>query len=76
MALTLKQWRLAKEISIQDMAKAVGVSHVTYSNMEKEPDTFTIGVAKKAVEYLEIDMEDVIFFADESTKSIPEVSEV
>lgn len=61
MGLTVKQWRLAKEISQEEMAKACGVHRNTYAAWEEDPDSITIGNAKKIAEALNESV-DVIFF--------------
>ena len=47
MGLSLKQWRLAKEISQEKMAAACGVHRNTYAAWEENPDDISVGNAKK-----------------------------
>lgn len=60
MKLTLKQARLLKGFTQRDIANELGVHVQTYSKMEKEPDTVTIGEAKRISEILGLDY-DYIF---------------
>jgi len=46
MRLTVKQWRLAKGISQEDMAKHCGVHRNTYASWEDNPEAVSIGNAK------------------------------
>ena len=46
MGLTVKQWRLAKGISQEDMAKRCGVHRNTYASWEDNPETISVGNAK------------------------------
>lgn len=68
MKLTLKQARLLKGFTQRDIANELGVHVQTYSKMEKEPDTVTIGEAKRISEILGLDY-DYIFFDRNSTLS-------
>lgn len=43
---TLKQWRLAKELSQEYMAEKCGVHRNTYASWEEDPDSITIRNAK------------------------------
>lgn len=63
MALTLREWRLAKELTQKDMAEALDVSIPTYKLMEDDNDRITIGGAKKASIKLGVDINDISFFA-------------
>ncbi len=65
---TLKQARLLKGLKQDEMAERLGVHVQTYRRMEKQPDTVTIGDAKKISEILEMDY-DYIFFSSDSTLS-------
>lgn len=65
---TLKQARLLKGLSQNEMADALDVHVQTYRKMEKYPDTVTVGDAKKISEILEMDY-DFIFFNVDSTLS-------
>lgn len=65
--LTLKQWRLAREKTIADMAKACGVHPNTYMAWEKNPDCISIGAARKIAEALDVSV-DVLFFGAEYHK--------
>lgn len=67
MSLTVKQWRLAKEITIAEMADACGVHCNTYAKWEAEPGKISIDAAKKIAVALGESV-NTIFFADNSTK--------
>ena len=63
MQLTLKQSRLIKEKTQDEMAQILGVHVQTYRKLEENPENVTIGQAKKISSFLEISYND-IFFAD------------
>jgi len=65
--LTLKQIRLAKELSIQHMAERLDVHPNTYASWEKEPMTISIGNAFKIADILGMSIDD-LFLAINSTK--------
>lgn len=46
MGLTVKQWRLAKEISQEQMAEKCGVHRNTYAAWEDRPEDISIKNAK------------------------------
>lgn len=62
MGLSLKQWRLAKEISQEKMATACGVHRNTYAAWEENPDDISIGNAKIIARALHESV-DTIFLA-------------
>ncbi|MFA2810201.1 helix-turn-helix domain-containing protein [Bacillus mycoides] len=68
MFFTIKQVRLAKEITQREMAKKLNICVDTYRKMESHPDDITVGNAKKICNLLEISY-DQIFFNDNSTLS-------
>ncbi len=59
--LTMKQWRLAKGISQEVMAKRCGVHRNTYAAWEDNPDNVSIKHAKLIASALNESV-DVIFF--------------
>lgn len=63
MQLTLKQTRLIKEKTQDEMAQMLGVHVQTYRKLEENPENVTIGQAKKISSFLDISYND-IFFAD------------
>lgn len=67
MSLTVKQWRLAKEITIAEMAEACGVHYNTYAKWEEDPGKISIDAAKKIANALGESV-DAIFFSENSTK--------
>ncbi|WP_207656866.1 helix-turn-helix transcriptional regulator [Clostridium sp. chh4-2] len=67
MGLTMRQWRLAKELSQEDMAIKCGVHRNTYASWEENPDNVSVGNAKIIAKALGESVE-IIFFNEESTK--------
>lgn len=67
MGLTMKQWRLAKELSQEEMATKCGVHRNTYASWEENSDNVSVGNAKKIAKALGESVE-IIFFSSESTK--------
>lgn len=67
MGLTMKQWRLAKELSQEEMAAKCKVHRNTYASWEDNPDNVSVGNAKIIAEALGESV-DTIFFNIDSTK--------
>lgn len=67
MGLTMKQWRLAKELSQEEMATKCGVHRNTYASWEENPDSVSVRNAKIIAKALGESVE-IIFFNEESTK--------
>ena len=67
MGLTMKQWRLAKELSQEEMASKCNVHRNTYAAWEENPDNVSIGNAKIIAHALGESV-DTIFFSSTSTK--------
>lgn len=65
--LTLRQWRLVKERTINDMADACGVHPNTYALWEKNPESVKVKDALKVAEVLGVPV-DEIFFNQAATK--------
>ena len=61
MALTLRQWRKAREITQEKMADRLGVHINTYQNWEKAPGKITIENSKKIAEILGVPLDDISF---------------
>ncbi len=61
MGLTLKQWRLAKEISQEEMAKKCGVHRNTYASWEEVPETISVGHAKTIAKALGESVNKIFF---------------
>ena len=57
--LTLRQWRLAREVSMDQMAKGLGIHPNTYAAWEQEPEKIPIGKALKITQLLDIRLEDL-----------------
>lgn len=58
---TLKQARMYKGKTQQQMAECLGVCRDTYRTIESEPEKATIYQAKKISEYLELPFNDIFF---------------
>lgn len=63
----LRQYRLMREISKQEMAKRLGVHPNTYSAWEDKPDSISIGKAFEICKILGVSFES-IFLGENSTK--------
>ena len=57
--LTLRQWRLAKEYSKEQVANVCGVHVNTYSKWEENPKTISIDNFKKICNLLNIELKDI-----------------
>ena len=67
MPFTVKQWRRAKGITIDEMAAACGVHYNTYARWEEDPGRISIDAALKIANALGESV-DTIFFGENSTK--------
>lgn len=67
MALTLRQWRMVKDISQQKLADAIGVHVNTYTNWESGKSKMPIDKALLVCKELGVCVDDVIFFPKVST---------
>lgn len=67
MGLTMRGWRMAKELSQEEMARKCGVHRNTYASWEENPDSVSVGNAKIIANALGESV-NVIFFNDDSTK--------
>ena len=65
--LTLRQWRLARELTIDEMAAACGVHPNTYRAWEEHPEKVSVGKAVMIAEALGASV-DAIFFSHSATK--------
>lgn len=63
----MRQWRLAKELTINDMAEACGVHPNTYALWEKNPESVKVKDALKIAEVFGVPV-DEIFFKSDATK--------
>jgi transcriptional regulator with XRE-family HTH domain len=61
MALTVRQWRKAREMTQEQMAEKLGVHMNTYMNWEKDPGKISIANAKAISEILEVPLDDIVF---------------
>ena len=67
MGLTLKQWRLAKEISQEEMTAKCNVHRNTYAAWKENPNNISVGNAKIIAKALNESV-NTIFFDSDSTK--------
>lgn len=65
--LTMKQWRLAKELSQEEMASKCNVHRNTYAAWEDNPDMVSVGNAKVIAQALGESV-NTIFFNEDTTK--------
>lgn len=70
MGLTMKQWRLAKELSQEEMAAKCNVHRNTYASWEGNPDNVSVKNAKIIARALGESV-NTVFFTDESTNCRP-----
>lgn len=59
--LTLKQWRLAKQKTIAEMAEVCGVHPNTYIRWEAHQDDVSVGNAVKISRFLDVPIDDIFF---------------
>lgn len=64
--MTMRQWRLARELTIEDMAKACDVHPNTYAAWEQDPGKVRVEAAFKIAQALGTTV-DAIFFSHEAT---------
>ena len=57
--LTLRQWRLAREVSMEQMAKSLDIHPNTYAAWEQEPEKIPVGKAIKITQLLDVRLEDL-----------------
>lgn len=67
MILTMRQWRLVKGLSQEEMALKCGVHRNTYASWEDNPNNVSVGHAKVIAKALGESV-DTIFFNNDSTK--------
>lgn len=67
MILTMRQWRLVKGLSQEEMALKCGVHRNTYASWEDNPNNVSVGHAKVIAKALGESV-DTIFFNNVSTK--------
>ena len=61
MALGLRAWRRAKDISQSDMADKLGIHVNTYQNWEKKPECISISNALRIAKILDVSINDISF---------------
>lgn len=63
MKLTVRQWRMAREISQNTMAELLGVHINTYINWEKNPENISIKYALMIAKIFAVKLDDIIFLS-------------
>lgn len=61
MAFNVKEWRLLKEKTIEEMANECGVHWNTYKAWEANPEKITIENSKKIANALQVPLNSIIF---------------
>ena len=61
MALTLRQWRRAREITQEKMAEYLKIHVNTYQNWEDAPEKISIEKAMQIATILKVNLEDISF---------------
>ena len=59
--LTLREWRLAREKTIAEMAEVCGVHPNTYAAWENDPEGISVRNARKVCSFLGLSMDDVFY---------------
>lgn len=67
MDLTVKQWRMLKDLSQEQMAERIGIHRNTYASWEENPGTISISNALTIADALDVSVDSIIF-ATSSTK--------
>lgn len=70
MALTLRQWRRAKEITQHEMADKLGIHVMTYQNWEKEPGKISISNAVNIANILGLTVDDIDFVKEDQEVTV------
>lgn len=74
--LTIRQARMLKEIPQSTMANELNICRDTYRKIEQHPEKATIEQGIKIASLLGMDLDDLIFIADNSTLSRTEENTV
>lgn len=61
MALTIRQWRRAKELTQEQMASKLNIHVNTYQNWEEAPEKISIGKAVEIAGILGVSIDDIVF---------------
>lgn len=61
MKFKLVEWRRAKGITQEEMAKRLGISKPTYVRWERKPQDITIGMAYAIADIFETELSAIIF---------------
>lgn len=65
--LTVRAWRMVRELSQEKMASLLGIHPNTYAEWEKHPENISIGNAYKICEIFDTTLDAVIFLPQQST---------
>jgi len=66
MAITVKGARVNANKTQQEVANVLQMHVQTYANLEKNPEKFTIAQAEKFANFVNQEVSDIIFLADNS----------
>lgn len=66
MGRTLKEWRVHKDLTQDQLARKVGVPVSTYNFWERNTDSIKVGNIPKICTALNVSPQDVIFFKGDS----------
>lgn len=61
MSITVKQARVGKDFTMQEVADKMGIHVQTYAKLEKDPEQFTIRQAEDFCGIVEVPMEKIFF---------------
>lgn len=68
MALTIRAWRKARELTVEQTATLLGVHPNTYRNWENAPEKISIENADKICKAFKVSFGDIIFLSENTTK--------
>ena len=66
MSLTVKQWRRAKDLTQEQMAKELGIHVNTYQNWEEAPEKISIEKAVQIANIFNVPFDEVSFKKEET----------
>jgi len=61
MALTIRQWRRAKELTQEQMANKLNIHVNTYMNWEEAPEKISIGKAVEIAGIFGVSLDEIVF---------------
>lgn len=68
MAMSMKAWRKAKDLTQSEMAERLGIHVNTYINWESNPQNISISNCICIASVLGVSFNDIIFLPSKSTK--------